>query len=119
MNAYMNQINLDKISVGAEIGCGDWRSCKIKDYNLRYFMLHVFTSTLAWVSKMSVDTGHGWAIHAYWLANVYYELNVWEQFKKRFEWALKGKRYSHKEIGDYFKEGKNFKDLLKENTCMF
>lgn len=93
--------------------------CKIKDYNLRYFMLHVFTSTLAWVSKMSVDTGHGWAIHAYWLANVYYELNVWEQFKKRFEWALKGKRYSHKEIGDYFKEAKDFKDLLKENTCMF
>lgn len=92
--------------------------CKIKDYNLRYFLLHVFTSTLAWVSKMSVDTGHGWAIHAYWLANVYFELNVWDQFKKRFEWTLKGKRYSQREIGQYFREARNFKDLLKKDTCM-
>ena len=91
---------------------------KIKDKNLRYFLLHIFTSTLAWVTKMSVDAGHGWAIHAYWLANVYFELNVWAQFKKRFEWALKGKRYSNKEIGKYFKETKNFKDLLKEDSCM-
>ncbi len=84
----------------------------------RYFMLHIFTATLAWVTKMSVDPGHGWAIHAFWLPNQYYELNVWQQFKKRFEWGLRGKQYSQKEIGSYYKECKSFSSLVRRGTCL-
>ena len=30
----MNKLDLFRVSVGAEIGCGDWRSCEIKDYSV-------------------------------------------------------------------------------------
>lgn len=91
---------------------------QIKDKRVRYFILNIFTSTLAWITKMSVDTGHGWAIHAYWMPNRYYELNVWDQFEKRFQWGLRGKTYSNKEIGSYYKEATNFEDLKKEATTL-
>lgn len=30
----MNNLDLGRILIGAEIGCGDWRSCEIKNYNV-------------------------------------------------------------------------------------
>lgn len=43
----MNQINLGKIKVGAEIGCGDWRSCEIKKHDIEKVYLFEPNSLLS------------------------------------------------------------------------
>lgn len=91
---------------------------KTKNDNLRYIMFNVFTSTLSWVTKLCVEPGHGWPISAYWVADTHYELNVWKQFNKRFEWFLRGKEYSNKEIGTYYKETNLF-HKLEDNATAF
>ncbi|MDI6736137.1 MAG: DNA methyltransferase [bacterium] len=90
----------------------------IQQEDIRYFMRHIFTSTLSWVTKMSVDPGHGWAIHAYWMPNTFYELNVWTTFMRRYNSAVEGKKYSNNEIGNYYKEANLFNDLLNDSPCL-
>jgi len=90
----------------------------IEEDKMRYFMQHVFTSVVTWVNRMVVDERHGWAHHAYWLPDVYCENNVWNLLKRRGMWAIRGKRYSQQEIGDYFAEARSAHDLLQgDATC--
>ena len=90
----------------------------IKDQEMRYFLQHVFTSVVGWTNRMVTDERHGWALHAYWLPDVYCENNVWNLLKRRGKWAIRGKRYSQKEIGDYFVEAQSASDILQGNaTC--
>lgn len=84
---------------------------QIKNKDVRYIMMNVFTSTLSWSTKLCLDPGHGWPMATYWVADLHYELNVWKQFEKRFEWLMRGKEYSEKEIGNYYKEANSFKDF--------
>lgn len=91
---------------------------RIEEQEMRYFLQHVFTSVVNWTNRMITDERHGWALHAYWLPDVYCENNVWNLLKRRSEWAVKGKRYSQKEIGDYFVEAQSATDILQGNaTC--
>lgn len=90
----------------------------IKDQDMRYFTQHVFTSVVGWTGRMVTDERHGWALHAYWLPDVYCENNVWNLLERRSRWAVRGKRYSQKEIGDYFVEAQSAADILQGNaTC--
>jgi len=88
----------------------------IKDQDMRYFTQHVFTSVVGWTSRMITDERHGWALHAYWLPDVYYENNVWNLLKRRVRWAVRGKRYSQNEIGDYGIEARSGADILEGNA---
>lgn len=90
----------------------------IEDQKMRYFLQHVFTSVVGWTSRMVTDERHGWALHAYWLPDVYCENNVWNLLKRRSNWAVRGKRYSQKEIGDYYVEAHSAADILwGDATC--
>jgi putative DNA methylase len=90
----------------------------IEDAQMRYFMHHVFTSVVTWVNRMIVEPHHGWPLHAYWLADTYFEMNVWNLLQRRGQWALRGKRYSSQEIGDYYREAQSAVDILEGNaTC--
>lgn len=90
----------------------------IEDHKMRYFMQHIFTSVVSWTNRMVTDERHGWALHAYWLPDVFCENNVWNLLKRRGKWAVRGKRYSQKEIGDYFVEAQSASDILQGNaTC--
>ena len=91
---------------------------EIKDDDLRYIMLNVFTSTLSWVTKLSVDPGHGWPIAAYWVADTHYELNVNKTLVKRFEWYLRGKFYSNNEIGNYYQKAYSFDQIRNSATSL-
>lgn len=90
----------------------------IKEEKMRYFMQHLFSSVVTWVNRMVVDERHSWAHHAYWLPDVYCENNVWNLFRRRGAWAVRGKRYSQREIGGYFVEAQSAHDVLRgKATC--
>lgn len=90
----------------------------IEDQKMRCFLRHVFTSVVGWTNRMVTDERHGWALHAYWLPDIYCENNVWNMLKRRSNWAIRGKRYSQKEIGDYYVEAHSAADILWGNaTC--
>jgi adenine-specific DNA methylase len=90
----------------------------VEDPEMRYFLQHVFTSLVGWTNRMLVDERHGWALHAYWLPDVYCENNVWSLLKRRANWAVRGKHYSEQEIGDYFVEAQSVDDILQGSaTC--
>ena len=90
----------------------------IEDQQMRYFLQHIFTSVVGWTNRMVTDERHGWALHAYWLPDVYCENNVWNILGRRSKWAVRGKRYSQEEIGDYFVEAQSANDILRGNaTC--
>jgi putative DNA methylase len=90
----------------------------IEDQEMRYFLQHIFTSVVGWTNRMVTDERHGWALHAYWLPDVYCENNVWNLLKRRGKWGVRGKRYSQKEIGGYFVEAQSAADILQGNaTC--
>ncbi|MBI5332757.1 MAG: hypothetical protein HZB65_04240 [Candidatus Aenigmarchaeota archaeon] len=96
---------------------------KIKNKEIKELMLFLFTEVLCWTSKMSNDAGHGWQHHGYWLPDTPYENNVWHMFNKNFiagnSSLMKGKRYSHSEINGFYKEAKNFEELVrKDKTCL-
>lgn len=94
------------------------RISSIEDQKMRYFLQHVFTSVVGWTNRMVTDERHGWALHAYWLPDIYCENNVWNMLKRRSNWAVRGKRYSQKEIGDYYVEAHSAADILWGNaTC--
>lgn len=90
----------------------------IEDQEMRYFLQHIFTSVVGWTNRMVTDERHGWALHAYWLPDVYCENNVWNILKRRSKWAIRGKQYSQKEIGGYLVEAQSANDILQGNaTC--
>jgi DNA modification methylase/predicted RNA-binding Zn-ribbon protein involved in translation (DUF1610 family) len=81
------------------------------------FLELAFSSTLDWSSKISrVVQGAGREItmHAFWTPGLPCENNVWQSFDKRYKAVLKGKSENQTFMG-YYKEGKKFLDLDKEN----
>jgi len=88
----------------------------------RDFMLFTFSASLSWTSIMTSEKGHGWQHHAYWIPNIYYEMNVWEMFNRRFSGGnntvLRGKRYTATEIGNFCSLAKTVADLKGGNTCL-
>jgi putative DNA methylase len=90
----------------------------LTDPKMGYFLMHVFSSVVDWTNRMVTDERHGWALHAYWLPDIYCENNVWNILRRRAKWAVRGKRYSQEEIGEYFTEAQSADDILQGNaTC--
>ena len=57
-------------------------------------------------------------MHAYWIYPRSLELNVWNTFERRFEAVMRGKKYSNREIGAYYRPAREFSDLSKNSTCL-
>ena len=88
----------------------------VKDY-----LKFAFSGSLKWASKESHLRGEiveGWAMHAYWLYPKTLEINIWNTFRRRCIAVARGKEYSNKNIGNYYKKTESFKDLLDDkSTC--
>ncbi|MEM3551786.1 MAG: DNA methyltransferase [Candidatus Bathyarchaeia archaeon] len=86
------------------------------------FLKFAFSSSLKWASKQSHLRGNiveGWAMHAYWIYPKTLEINVWNTFYRRCIAVARGKKYSNKYIGDYYKKAESFEDLLNNKaTCL-
>jgi DNA modification methylase len=94
---------------------------KIKDKSIKDIFSLILTATVDYSTKASrVVQGQGREItmHAFWTANIPCENNVWFSFQKRYMAAQKGKQCSKKEVGDFYKEAEEFKDLKKDNNCL-
>jgi DNA modification methylase/predicted RNA-binding Zn-ribbon protein involved in translation (DUF1610 family) len=81
-----------------------------------------FSANLSWTCILNEDVGHGWQRHAYWLADVSVERNVFRSFSQRYgrgQSATKpGKTQSNREIGDYAIEAQKLEDLKKDATYL-
>jgi len=88
----------------------------------REFLRFAFSSSLKWASRLSHLRGkivEGWAMHAYWIYPESLELNVWNIFERRTRAVIRGKHYSHVQIGDYCKFAQSFSDItLGSATCL-
>lgn len=94
----------------------------IEDIDVRDLMKFTFSSMLAQASKMMIwskSSRPSWKVHRYWVPDNNVELNVWDRFENRYQKILNGKRALQKIIADYYKEGKTFRDLLNDKTCLF
>jgi len=95
---------------------------KLSDNEVKDFLLFAFNSTLKWASRMSHLRGdiiEGWAMHAYWIYPKSLELNVWEIFIKRCKAVVRGKHYSNKYIGGFFKQADCFEAIKNGRaSCM-
>jgi DNA modification methylase/ribosomal protein S27AE len=94
----------------------------VNEREARDFLRLAFSSALKWASRMSHLRGsivEGWAMHAYWVYPKALEINVWNTFHRRCIAVARGKSYSNKEIGDYYRRAESFKDLLNDKaTCL-
>ena len=87
----------------------------------RDFLTFTFSSCLKWCSRQSHLRGkivEGWAMHAYWIYPLSLELNVWNTFERRFEAVIRGKEYTNKEIGSYYRPAYEFGDLIGDASCL-
>jgi putative DNA methylase len=87
----------------------------------RDFLIFTFSSCLKWCSRQSHLRGkivEGWAMHAYWIYPLSLELNVWRTFERRFEAVIRGKEYSNKEIGSFYRPAYEFNDLTGGASCL-
>lgn len=96
---------------------------KINNKNVKELFLMTLTSGLGWASKMNMlrygSTPGGWGKHSYWVPGNPLEQNIWLIYKNRYGAMYNGKNYSNKEIGNYYKEARNF-DEIKSNdsSCL-
>lgn len=94
----------------------------VKDPEARDLLKFALSSSLKWASKMSHLRGkivEGWAMHAYWIYQKTLEINVWNTFYRRCQAISRGKEYTNKTIGDYYRKASSFTDLLNNNaTCL-
>ena len=69
--------------------------------NIQPLLVLSFSNALAWTTKLCYVKRqiNSWAKHAYNLRDRPLEMNVWNAFAQRREWTIRGKRYSHREIG--------------------
>jgi len=90
--------------------------------DVRDFLYFAFSSSLKWASKQSHlrrKIVEGWAMHAYWLYPKTLEVNVWNTFTRRCKAIARGKKYSNKNVGTYFRKAESFEDLLNnKGTCL-
>ena len=92
-----------------------------KSIDLYHLLCFTFTATLDYSSRISrVVQGQGREIttHTFWTPDLPAENNVWNSWCKRCSAVIKGKIYSQKEIGNYYREAKSFQDLQKNETCL-
>jgi SAM-dependent methyltransferase len=91
------------------------------DFASQDFLKFVISSCLKWSSRQSHLRGkivEGWALHAYWIYPTSLEINVWNTFERRVQAAIRGKRYSNEEIGNFCKFASNFDELAGAATCL-
>ncbi len=74
----------------------------VGDENIQALLILSFSNALAWTTKLCYVKRqiNSWAKHAYNLRDRPLEMNVWNAFAQRRDWTMRGKRYSHREIGD-------------------
>lgn len=92
----------------------------ISDKKLLKLLKLMFTSTIDYSTKISrvvQGAGREITVHAYWPPNLPCENNVWFSLSKRFRAFIKGKSESKEEIGNYYSEAEEFKDLHNAKTC--
>ena len=85
------------------------------------FMSFAFSSSLKWASRMCHlrhTVVEGWALHAYWIYPKSLELNIWRVFERRARALTRGKDFSNKTIGSYYRLGKEFGDFASGATCL-
>lgn len=94
----------------------------VSDPDARDFLKFAFSGSLKWASKQSHLRGEiveGWAMHAYWLYPKTLEINVWNTFCRRCKAVVRGKKYTNRKIGFYYKKAESFEDLLNDKgTCL-
>jgi len=98
---------------------------KLKNKKIRDLLILTFCNTLRFATSMCfcAEKWRGgepleWAAHGYWMPNLFAEVNVLKYFRKSFNRVVKGKEYSQKEIGDFYQEAKNFKELQANKNCL-
>ncbi len=87
----------------------------------RDFLKFTFSSCLKWCSRQSHLRGsivEGWAMHAYWVYPDSLELNVWNTLERRFNAAIRGKKFSNEEIGNFCRPAQKFTDLKRDASCL-
>lgn len=93
----------------------------IKDKIMNDMTKFTFSSMLAQTSKMmlwSRTSRPSWKVHRYWIPSEKVELNVWDRFENRFTKTLNGKEATQEMIGDFYNEGRSFRDLQDTKTCL-
>lgn len=86
---------------------------RVKDPQLKRFLLFALSGTLKWASKQSHlrgDVVEGWAMHAYWIYPRSLEINIWETFIKRYKAIVRGKKYLYP-LNKYYKKAATFDDM--------
>jgi len=73
----------------------------ITQRNIQPLLVLSFSNALAWATKLCYVKRqiNSWAKHAYNLRDRPLEMNVWNAFAQRFDWTMRGKKYSEREIG--------------------
>jgi DNA modification methylase len=93
---------------------------RVKDHQIKRFLLFALSGTLKWASKQSHlrgDVVEGWAMHAYWIYPRSLEINVWETFIKRCKAIVRGKEYLYS-LNNYYKKASTFDDMNKNANVM-
>ncbi len=95
---------------------------EIRHDEAREFLRFAFSSSLKWASRQSHLRGNiveGWAMHAYWIYPKSLEINVWNTFERRINAVLRGKEYSNKNIGFFYRRAGNFSKLIRgDASCL-
>lgn len=95
------------------------------DKNIIDFLYLCFSGSLRFTNKM-VFRNPGWqagkpiewAGHAYWVPDIFCELNAYDAFINRFGAIYRGKIFSNDNISNYYEKANNFNDLLEDKTCL-
>ena len=93
----------------------------LKEGYIKELLELTFSSTIDYgtrISRVVQGQGREITVHAFWPPNQPAENNIWLSFNKRVNAVLKGKTYSKKEIGDYYRRSSKFQDLIKNQTCL-
>ncbi|MBI4268079.1 MAG: hypothetical protein HY662_04765, partial [Chloroflexi bacterium] len=94
----------------------------IQDTEQRRIWALVVSSALWRVSKHAYFKSDGRIVnagHHYWLPDIPAETNVWHYLTTRRITAVRaGKQYSMQQIGSFYQEAQDFKDLKDNKTCL-
>ncbi len=89
------------------------------------FLILCFSGSLRFTNIMTFRTDNWqagkpveWAGHAYWVPDIFCELNVAQAFNNRTNAVVRGKEYSNKVIANLFQPTMQFVNLQNEKTCL-
>jgi hypothetical protein len=92
---------------------------------IKEILLFVFSSLLRGSNRMCFKpekwqggSPSDWPGHAYWVPLFPLEWPVWDYFVRCYKKVFKGKEFSGKEIGGFYKKALRFSDLKRNNTCL-